>query len=192
MAELGGLAQELSRRFQIARAGAAFEIKHGEREHGVAVAVAGSELVPFGGFGVVARHAVAVRVKLTEQGHGDGIVRSGALGGFGEGGEIMAALVGAVGEIVIGIVCGDGRRRLRHRNLGRLRDGRRGERDDAERYDREAPRGRHAAVSGRRNSSALRTIVAATSRGSRQSQSPSATKSAPAFTSGTISSIDAA
>ena len=58
MAELGGLAQELSSRFRIARAGAAFEIKHGEREHGIAVAVAGLELVPFGGFGVVARAAV--------------------------------------------------------------------------------------------------------------------------------------
>ena len=60
-------------------------------------------------------------------------------------------------------------------------------RERAERRHAEARR--HAALSGRRNSAAARTIAAAIARGSRHSQSPSATKSAPAFTSGAISSM---
>ena len=50
----------------VARAGAAGKPEHGEREHRLAVAAVGGELVPVGGFLVVLRHAEPVGVKLAQ------------------------------------------------------------------------------------------------------------------------------
>ena len=57
MTELGGGRQQAGGFVRIARSGAAFEIEHREREHGVAVAVRGGELVPLRRLGVVAADA---------------------------------------------------------------------------------------------------------------------------------------
>ena len=192
--ELGGGRQQAGGFVRVARSGAAFEVEHRQREHGVTVAVRGGELVPLRGLAVVAADAEALRVDFAEQRHGGGIILLRALGGLGERGQIIAALKGAIGEVEIaGVRFGRGRRNGWRRFFRRLRQCWRGQGSErTQRNDRAAPPRRHAALSGRRRCPAARAIVSTIACGSRHSQSPSATKSAPAFASGATSSSDAA
>ena len=198
--ELGGGRQQAGGFVRVARTGAAFEIEHRQREHGVAVAVRGGELVPLRRLAVVARRrrALARRVRRAASWR-SGSFCCARLVASAKRGQIIAALKGAVGDIGFGVfLCRRGGRRRRRRVFLRLRQGRRGQdrkRTNCisdKRNDCAAPSCRHAAFSGRRNCAAARTIVSAIAAGSRHSQSPSATKSAPAFTSGATSSSDAA
>src|SRR6516164_2246881 len=145
----------------------------------------GGELVPLRRLAVIAGNAESLRVELAEQRHSSGVVPLGALGRLGERGQIVATLESAIGEVGIagvGIRRGRGRRR---RSL-RLRQRRCGQKTQ---NGNEKGAHVHAALSGNRNCSATRLMRLGASR---QSQSPSATKSAPAVTSGAISSIEAA
>ena len=74
--------------------------EHREREHGIAVAAGGGELVPVRGLLVVLRHAEAVGIELAEQRHRLRVVLLARRAcGEREGGEEIAALKRAEGEI---------------------------------------------------------------------------------------------
>ena len=74
-----------------------------EREHRLAVAAVGGELVPFRGLGIVLRHAEPAGIKLAEERHRLRVfLGSTRLVAIREGGEIMAALKGAIGEVGLG------------------------------------------------------------------------------------------
>ena len=96
---MAAAASHLALACAVARAGAAGELEHRQREHRVAVAARGGELVPFGGFLVVLRHAESVGVKLAEERHRlrvafvlDALVAR-------QSGEEIAALKRAEGEV---------------------------------------------------------------------------------------------
>ena len=70
MAELGGGGEQARRLGAVVQAGAAGDVEHRKREHGVAVAALGREPVPLRRLGVVQRNAEAVGIKFAEQRHG--------------------------------------------------------------------------------------------------------------------------
>ena len=100
MAEFGGLGQEPRRFLAVGRAAAPGHLEHGQREHRLAVAARGGELVPFRGLLIVVGNAQSVGVELAQQRHGLGI---GFLldppRRFPESRDIVAALVFRVGNI---------------------------------------------------------------------------------------------
>ena len=96
---LRGRANRLARLGQIARAGAALEIEHRQREHGVAIAFACGALVPFRGFAIVAADAKPVGVKFSDEGHRGRVILLGALARFRRARQVVAALIGAIGKI---------------------------------------------------------------------------------------------
>ena len=61
MAELGGLGQEARRLRPVGRAAASGHLEHGQREHRLAVAARGGELVPVRGFLIVVRNGQVLR-----------------------------------------------------------------------------------------------------------------------------------
>ena len=105
---MAAAASHLARGLAVARAGAALQAEHGQREHRIAVAAVGGELVPLGGFGVVLRHAEPAGIKLAEQRHRLRIVLLlDALRRQREGGKIIAALERAEGEVGLRGTCGE-------------------------------------------------------------------------------------
>ena len=204
LAELGRGGEPFGAGFAIARASAAGETEHRQREHRLAVAAIGGELVPVRGFLVVLRHAEAAGIKLAEQRHRfrvAGVVD--AFGGKPECGEIIAALIGAEREIERLAVarCWRGRRRRRRLCRRRLWVWR-------GRLSARRPAGSAATASAASQSRAFKTPARRDRRprGSRaalryrcrcafgcvHSQSPRATKSAPACARGRTSSAVAA
>ena len=118
MAELGGGGEQARRLGAVAQAGAAGDVEHRQREHGIAVAAVGREPVPLRGLGVVLRNAEPTGIKLAEQRHGARIaLLVDALRRFREGGEEIAALIGAVGKVRLDAAA----RRRRRRRGGGLR-----------------------------------------------------------------------
>jgi hypothetical protein len=72
--ELGCLGQQSHRLRAIGGAAASGHLEHRQREHRLAIAARGGELVPLRGLLIVVRNAEAVGVKLAQQGHRLGIV----------------------------------------------------------------------------------------------------------------------
>ena len=105
VAELGRGRQQLHRLLAVDRAAAPGEPEHGEREHALAVAAVGGAPVPLGGLGVVALDAHRIGVEFAEHGHRLGIaVELRAVGRQIERGLVLAALIGAVHQVDVGIL----------------------------------------------------------------------------------------
>ncbi len=109
VAELRRFGKQPRRLRLVVQSAASGHVEQGEREHGVAVAAPGSQAVPFDRLAVVLGNADAARIEFPEQRHRAGIaLLVDPAGRLGEGGEEIAALIGAVGEIGF-----DGRARRR-------------------------------------------------------------------------------
>ena len=189
MAELCRRGEQAGGFVAILRAAAPADAEHREREHGLAIASIGGELVPFGSLLVVARYAQTVGVKLAEQRHGLRIaLLLDLLCRPQERGEIEAALEGVEGHVGAGLRRLVRERRYRRRLRSRLRQHRLrpsagGEQCAAEHGCDDAHCGgrRHPTGSGAfRRCAAAATAAAGPSAWSQMS-SPTATKSAPAL-----------
>jgi hypothetical protein len=81
----------------------ALQPKHGEREHRLAVAAVGGKLVPIGGFDVVLRHAEPAGIKFAQKRHRLRVfLELDAIDRNPKGGEVMAGLKRAEGEVGLG------------------------------------------------------------------------------------------
>src|SRR4029453_19354848 len=167
--------------------------EHCQREKRVAGTFLGCDFVPLRRLNIVATDAETLRIHLAQQDHGGRIVLLCALGRFVELREVKPGLNGTVRNVNVGLVrCIRGR--LWRRVFGDLCERAwRNQCGHQNRAKREAatvlP---HAAGPGNRSVRPASAMTEAIAASSRQTNSPSATKSAPASESGAISSSDAA
>jgi hypothetical protein len=160
VAELGRLIEQRRAGLLVARPAAALKTEYGEREHGLRIVERGGALVEFGCLGVIAADAEPIGVKLGQERQRLRIVLGRKLGGFLEGGEEIAALIGAKRAVIA--CCRLGRRGADGpRCLGVRVEG---EQQGAERDDYPF----HDAVSGNRRWRAAAASNSAARSGSRQ------------------------
>ena len=102
MAELGGLVEQRRGLGLVLRSAASGKARHREREDRLAVAAVGREREPGERLVLVLRDAVAVGIEVAEQRHGDRVALfARAARRLPEGREIVAALIGAVGDVAL-------------------------------------------------------------------------------------------
>ena len=115
VAELGGLVEQRRSLRLVLRSAASGKARHRQREDRLAVAAVGRKREPGERLALVLRDAVAVGVEVAEQRHGDRVALfARAARRLPERREIVAALIGAVGDVALraGARLGLQRRRL--------------------------------------------------------------------------------